>query len=489
MKGAIYTRYSTSKQTKNSTAYQVEVCTRFCAESNIEVVGVYSDEETTGVNTGRQQFNNVLQLAYSKAIECIVIYDITRNNRDVVDWFTFRKEMKALNITVMSPNDRIGDIYNPADFLQELIAVGIGHHSILTTRQKSYDGRISKARTAAFLGGVPPLGYDIERQQYVVNPKEARAVERMFTHYANGKSYNYILKELESLNIIGKRGKPLGKNSLHSILKNKRYIGQYTWLENKYKEMHRNLKKNTKNKDVVTIENAIPQIIEKELFYKVQERMKNNSRRTSNSKRRAYLLTGLIECAKCGSKYIGRTTTNSKGNTSSCYTCDSRYRTQSCGAENLNLEYTESDVRQAVREWAAKLDIADFASKLAKHNEVYKKDDSKERAEYLQLEQVIFNVTTAIKKGVYYDEMMSEVTAAKARMKELEKELCVADTANQISEMAMQNILEEIKADIEDVSDVGIDNLIKKYVRKIIAHQDRIEILMGVTMNGSGGRI
>lgn len=82
-------------------------------------------------------------------------------SRDVADWFTFRKQMAALNIQVISCTQKLGNIYNSNDFLVELISVGLGQREVLETRQKSIDGVAVKAREGKFLGGVAPLGYSI----------------------------------------------------------------------------------------------------------------------------------------------------------------------------------------------------------------------------------------------------------------------------------------------------------------------------------------
>ena len=111
--------------------------------------------------------------------------------------------------------------------------MGMGQREVLETRQKSINGVAVKARQGAFLGGTPPLGYDIVDGAYVVNPGEARVVRTIFELYGAGKSYNDILAAVSGA--VGKRGRPLGTNSLHSILTNERYVGVYTWNKRKVK--------------------------------------------------------------------------------------------------------------------------------------------------------------------------------------------------------------------------------------------------------------
>ena len=70
--------------------------------------------------------------------------------------------MKRLHIQVISLNDHLGDIDDPADFLPELIAAGMGQTHVLTSRKKSMDKVDYLAAQGKFLGGLAPFGYRIE---------------------------------------------------------------------------------------------------------------------------------------------------------------------------------------------------------------------------------------------------------------------------------------------------------------------------------------
>ena len=234
LKAAEYMRYSTDNQTENSIAYQQAGIRKYARENNIQIVASYQDEAASGTNTDRKGFQALVAAANRKAFDAVIIYDISRGSRDVGDWFTFRKSMMYLGIKVISASgQKLGDLTNSADFLTELITVGMGQVEVLGTRQKSIDGVAVKAKQGAFLGGVPPLGYDIVNGQYVINPEEARIVRNIFAWYAAGKSYDYILDHLNGA--LGKRGRPISKNTLNGMLQNERYIGVYTWNKKKCK--------------------------------------------------------------------------------------------------------------------------------------------------------------------------------------------------------------------------------------------------------------
>ena len=262
------------------------------------------------------------------------------------DWFHFRKQMAQLGIKVISATQHLGDITNPTDFLTELITVGLGQHQVLDSRQKSIAGVAERAKEGVFLGGTPPLGYDIVNGQYIINEQEAQVVRTIFDLYGRGHSYNTILTALHGAQ--GKKGLPLGKNSLHSILINERYIGVYTWNKRRIKLM-RKWAGGAPNPNCVRIEHCIPPIIDPPTWERVHKRMKDSTCNARNKAKQTYLLSGLIECVECGAAYVGHTSTNSKGYKTRYYVCGNKYRTRTCSTKNINADEIETFVVQNLK--------------------------------------------------------------------------------------------------------------------------------------------
>lgn len=123
-----------------------------------------------------------------------------------------------------------------------------------------------------------------------------------FEEYGSGKSYREIVAGLNADGIKTKRGSAFGANSLHDLLKNEKYIGTLVYGQRPYRE------DGTRNThaaaaDSIRIENAIPAIIDKELFAKVQDKMAANKRQQGGRPptKRDYPLKGKVFCAECKS--------------------------------------------------------------------------------------------------------------------------------------------------------------------------------------------
>lgn len=188
--------------------------------------------------------------------------------------------------------------------------------------------------TVAFLH----FGYDIVDKKYVINEKEAEAVRKIFDMKLKGYSLIDISIELNKLGYKTKRGTDFKKNSIYDLLKNEKYIGNYIYAKGT-KDNHRNI-----NEKMIKHEGTIPAIIDKEVFFKVNEKKKEKS---STASKNFYLLTGLIKCEKCGSTYTGTTQTTKKNGKiykNQYYRCSGNTKIGKCDSRMIKKELIEDKV-------------------------------------------------------------------------------------------------------------------------------------------------
>lgn len=482
LKAAAYARYSTDHQTISSIEYQMAKIAEYCQKNGIEIVRRYADEAYSGTNMDRPAFRQLCEDARSHSFGAVVIYDITRGSRDISDWFSFRKEMALLGVQVISVEDNIGDIMDPSSFLQEFISVGLGQHHVLVSRQKSMDSIATKAKTGIFLGGVPNFGYDIADGQYIINPAEAKVVRRIFELYAKGCSYNDIMSDIGT--VIGKRGRPIGKNSLYYILTSERYIGVYSWCKRHVKIMGK-WAGGVPNENAVRIENAIPQIIDNDTWEKVQRRMADRKHRAVNKAKHEYLLSGLIECAECRATYIGHTSTNTRGYSTRCYICGNKYRTKTCSAPNINADDIEALVVQNVKMYLLGLDFDKMAGEIAERINSAAPDLREERIELADVNAQLANGTKAILKGIDYPELQTEMFRLRVRKSELEDIISRGGNNSPVSPARISAMFQHCV----DNWDTDLRGILKALI-KVYAHADgSLDINIGVHLSGCGGWI
>jgi hypothetical protein len=172
-----------------------------------------------------------------------------------------------------------------------------------------------------------PIGYVADSElHYQVDPDMAPIVVEAFELYAEGATMKEIVDIFSSRGIRTKRGKPIGINSVTSMLHNRKYIGEYRF------------------KDIV-IPNGIPAIITEELFDRVQTKMATNKKAPAKHKSDdEYFLTTKLYCGKCKCLMAGDSGTSRTGIKYRYYKCPSVKYHRGCDKKNIKKDFIEDIV-------------------------------------------------------------------------------------------------------------------------------------------------
>ena len=477
-----YARYSTEHQC--SIEVQFAKIKQYCQEHNLSLSPnhMYDDAALSGMTTRRRKgFAELIEAAQSKAIDCIVVYDLTRGSRDIVDWFSFRKNMQKMGIKVYSVMDKLGDLDNPSDFLAELISVGIGQSHVLTSRQKSMDKVDMLASQGKFLGGYAPYGYKIIDGQYQIVEDEARLVRMIFKMYADGSSYNDILSCIPP-GTTGRRGGPFGRNSFNSILRNERYIGTYSWCKRKVKYLSEWAGGGPSDR-AVTIPQQIPPIIDSTTWERVRKRMRDNKKNTMNNSKpdREYLLSGVLRCGKCGAALFGVTTRNTKGCEYKFYKCGNKHNHKNCDAKNLPANDIEPLIVALLRSSLLDGSMIDAAADAIYSQAMqFKKHHNKGKGaaiktQIAQNRQKIENIFQAIEKGIYSESLQERLSGLEETNRALEEQLRLEESSGKI-DITREDICASLREDVRRLQEnpKSLKSLIKKYITSIVVTDDTI---------------
>lgn len=345
----INARYSTDNQNPDSIEVQVEKCTEWCHKNSIPILGIYADEATSGMKDTRPRYEEMMRQLRLGIGDTVVIYDQSRMFRKMTAWFAFRDELAAMGVQVISVTQpMVGkDLRDPTNFLTEGSMALFNQIWALQSRQKTMEKMRFMARNGQHTGGKPALGYVVKDGRLEICEEEAAIVRRIFREYADGKSYQQIIAGLNRDGLKTKWGNAFGSNSLHDLMHNEKYIGTLVYGQSPYRE---DGTRNTHSKDLsnaIRIENALPAIIDRDLFDTVQARMAQNKRQQGGrpAKNREYPLRGRVFCADCKS---AMTISTSKGEYY-YYRCTAKKRLHSCNAKPIGAEYLEHRVADTIR--------------------------------------------------------------------------------------------------------------------------------------------
>ncbi len=112
----------------------------------------------------------------------------------------------------------------------ESVLEGMSQYYSKNLAREVKKGQKESALQCRHLGGIAPLGYDIDKnKQYVINIGEAEIVKYIFTQYLAGDGYKQLMSSLFEMGYRTKQGKPFVQSSLAKILTNAKYKGTYTF--------------------------------------------------------------------------------------------------------------------------------------------------------------------------------------------------------------------------------------------------------------------
>lgn len=349
----IYARYSTENQDADSIDVQVGKCTQYCSQRGLPILGVFADEAVSGMKESRPRFDAMMAQLGMGLADTVVCYDQSRLFRKMTAWFDLREKLSVMGVSVISVTQPMvgGDLRDPTIFLTEGGMALFNQVWVFQSRQKVMEKMQHMARNGQHTGGKPPLGYQVVElggvKKLAILPPEAETVKRIFAEYDSGRSYHDIIAGLNRDGIKTKRGNPFGTNSLHDLLKNEKYIGTLVYGASPYRA---DGTRNTHAKDgenVIRVEDAIPAIIDKDQFARVQARMAENKRVQGGrpATRREYPLKGKVFCGYCKSAMSVSISRKSY----TYYKCGAKKRQHNCSAGNVSVDALEQTVAENVR--------------------------------------------------------------------------------------------------------------------------------------------
>ncbi|MCM1440131.1 MAG: recombinase family protein [Roseburia sp.] len=335
----IYPRFSSHGQNEQSIEAQVRICKEYAESKGLNVVNIYPEKARTGTNDNRPAFQKMMRDAQTGAFQYIIVYlmdRFARNRRDSIMYKEMLKEkygIKVLSALEPITDDEGGEFY-------EMFLEWNAEKYSKRLSKRVRDGLDTGVANGTFCGGYLIYGYKIELEpisgkagKYIkrvtVNDEEAQILRYAFEQYDKGVTKKEIA---ETLNRQGYRmkGKPFTGKSFDKYFVNEKYTGEFTFGGR-------------------VCNNMYPQIIDKALFQRVQEKL-NANRYVAGGEATAkepYLLTGKLYCGHCGTEMVADGGTGKQGKQHHYYTCKKR-RKHECAKRRENKNALEEYVVSCV---------------------------------------------------------------------------------------------------------------------------------------------
>ena len=463
MNAVIYARYSDSKQGEGSIEGQLKVCNEYAKREGLNVLNEYIDRGISGRTDDRPQFQKMIKDSGKKHFEQIIVYQLDRFARNRYDNAHYKNILKKNGVVVTSARENISD--DASGIIMESVLVGMAEYYSVELGQKVRRGSRINAEKGLSNGGTTPLGYKIVDKKYVINEETAPIVKEVFYKYANGATMKEICDSLNERQLKSSKKAAFNKGSLQRMLSNRKYLGFYIY------------------EDII-IEGGMPQIIEQDLFDKVQEKLILNKKAPGRARAKAeYLLTTKLFCGHCKTMMIGHSSNqiSKKGVIFNYYKCKNQGKDKPCKKKMVHKNYIEDIVVNECKKLLTPKNIQRIAKEVVRIAESY--DD---RAEIIRLEGLLMEsqeardnqMTTlrACKDDTVKEMIVEDLGRIGAEMKILKQQLEVEATRHYgISEKQIANYLTNLaEGDINNP--VYRKSLVSLLVNKIFLYDDRFTV-------------
>ena len=344
MNVVIYARFSSSSQREESIEGQVRVCQKYAEENGYTVINTYSDRAISGKTDSRPALQKMLADSSKKQFQAVLVYSLDRFGRNLMQSVINECKLEKNDVKLLSATEKFED--NAAGNLQRNILKSFAQYYSEELSEKVIRGMDLNAEKCLSTGGNVALGFRVgEDKKFYIDEEEALIVRYIFESYANGMTVKEITDNLNAQGRRTSRGAKFNKNSLRTLLQNKRYIGIYTY----------------KGKE---IPDGMPRIISDELFYKVAEILEKNRKAPARTKADVeYLLTLKLFCGHCKEMMTGLSGTGKMGKTYRYYECKGR-KNKSCNKKRVRKEYIEDLVVEVCRQQLTDKNIRKISKEL-----------------------------------------------------------------------------------------------------------------------------
>lgn len=254
---AVYCRVSSDErldQTFNSIDAQKEAGHAYIAsqrsEGWIPVADDYDDGGFSGGNMDRPGLRRLMADIEDGRIDIVVVYKIDRMTRSLADFSKMVEVFERIGVSFVSVTQQFNTTTSMGRLMLNVL-LSFAQFEREVTGERIRDKITASKRKGMWMGGVPPLGYDVKNRRLVPNEREARVVQHIFKRFVELGSSTKLVKELRLDGVTSKawttqdgnirEGKLIDKSLIYKLLGNRTYLGELRHKDEWFKGEHQPL--------------------------------------------------------------------------------------------------------------------------------------------------------------------------------------------------------------------------------------------------------
>jgi DNA invertase Pin-like site-specific DNA recombinase len=251
---AIYTRKSSEEgldQAFNSLDAQREACEAYIKSQAGEgwhlVRTGYDDGGVSGATLERPGLQALLTDIEVGKVNVVVTYKVDRLTRSLSDFAKMVEVFDAHGVSFVS----ITQQFNTTTSMGRLtlnVLLSFAQFEREVTAERIRDKIAASKKKGMWMGGVVPLGYDVEERKLVINPVEAVTVRKLFRLYLKHGNARLVKEKSDRLGLKTKSRKPnngtrpgaasFTRGHIYQLLANSIYVGEISHKGERYPGEH-----------------------------------------------------------------------------------------------------------------------------------------------------------------------------------------------------------------------------------------------------------
>lgn len=210
----------------------------------------YDDGGFSGGSMERPALRRLIQDIEAGKIDVIVVYKIDRLSRSMADFMKIMEVFDRHKVSFVSVTQHFNTDTSMGRLILNILQSFAQFEREMTT-ERIRDKFAASKRKGMWMGGVPPLGYDVRNRKLEENPAEAEIVRYIFRRYLELGSATLLIDDLAEKGYKSKswtsgsgrvrKGQPILKSGLYQILGNPIYIGKIRHKDKIYDGEHKGI--------------------------------------------------------------------------------------------------------------------------------------------------------------------------------------------------------------------------------------------------------
>ena len=353
-RAALYMRVSTGRQAEHDLSIpdQRRQLESWCRAQGCTVASEFIEGGASAGDDRRPVFQQMIERACDgeQAFDLILVHSYSRFFREAFEQEFYLRKLAKHGVRVVSITQPVGDDSEPVHAMMRKVIALFDEYQSKENAKHVIRSMKENARQGFWNGATAPLGYKLVeaekrgtkiKKKLDLDPVEVETVRLIFRLYLHGDGNSgalgvkEVVKWLNRNGYRTRRGETFGVASVHKILTNTVYIGQ--WKFNKTSSRTRQRKP---DEEVITI--PVPGLLEPQVFEQVQRQLHARSPRVVAPRVTTgpILLTGLAVCATCRGGMTLRTGTSQNGVIHRYYTCSTcaRKGKSACKGRSIRMD-------------------------------------------------------------------------------------------------------------------------------------------------------